>query len=149
MRIMPVSYFSQTPDETHVTSSFLVPLFYIMTDNCHLCFLLPSLHWPDSSKGPGGLSPATWFPVYYLHSGYHQKCPSQTHHSAWTAVSQQRNYCQSAANRWSSGRQLTSVPERNPAYGPTLWCGGVLSLTGHCSRGVPGRKKNYNAVRQY
>lgn len=42
MRIMPISYFSETPDETLVTSSFLMPLFYIMiTVVCVFCSVSP------------------------------------------------------------------------------------------------------------
>lgn len=105
-----------------------------------LWFVL-SHHWPDGSQSPGGLSPAAWLPVHHLHAGCHQKCPSQTHHPAWAANTQQCYYCQSAGDHWSSRWQLTSVPERNPADSPALWCAVVLSLTGHCSRSISGRKK--------
>lgn len=110
-----------------------------MTDMCVLGPTSP--HRSDGSKGPGGSSPAAWLPVHHLHSGHHQKRPSQTHHSAGAAVPQRHGRCQSAAHRRSPGGQLASVPERDPAHCTALWCGGVLSLTGHRSRRLPGRKK--------
>lgn len=99
-----------------------------------------SRHWPDGSQGPGGLSPAARLPVHHLHPGCHQKRPPQTHHPARAANTQQRHHCHSAGDHWSPGRQLTSVPERNPADSAALWCGAILSLTGYHSRGFPGRR---------
>lgn len=95
----------------------------------------------DGSKGPGGSAPAARLPVHHLHSGHHQKRPSQTHHSPGAAAPRRCGCCQSAAQRWSPGRQLSSVPEGDLAHRAALWCGGVLSPTGHRSRHLPGRKK--------
>lgn len=140
---------SQSLDETNIAQynrntqkkwCFLLHVFHItMTDTCVLGPTSPSRS--DGSKGPGGSSPAAWLPVHHLHSGHHQKRPSQTHHSAGAAVPQRHSRCQSAAQRRSPGGQLASVPERDPAHCAALWCGGVLSLTGHRSRRLPGRRK--------